>query len=50
VRRLPPLWKKLGRDLRRQRAQALSVLVLLMLGVGLLVGSLGTRDSLRGAR
>ena len=50
MRRLPPLLKKLGRDLKRQRSQALSVLVLLILGVGLLVGSLGTRDSLGGAR
>lgn len=50
MRRLPPLLKKLGRDLSRQRAQALSVLVLLTLGVGLLVSSLGTRDSLGKAR
>ena len=48
--RLPPLWKKLGRDLLRLRAQALSAALLLGLGVALLVATLGTRDALEQAR
>jgi putative ABC transport system permease protein len=50
VRRLPPLWKKLGRDLLRLRAQALSAAALLALGTTLLVATLGTREALERSR
>ncbi|HBK54795.1 MAG TPA: hypothetical protein DDZ76_00695 [Xanthomonadales bacterium] len=50
MRRLPPLSMKLGRDLLRLRAQALSAALLLALGVSLLVATLGTRVSLEQAR
>lgn len=50
MRRLPPLWKKLGRDLLRLRGQALSAAALLALGVTLLVATLGTRVALEQSR
>lgn len=45
-----PLLNKLGRDLLRQRAQALAIAGLLALGVSLLVTAIGTRAALERAR
>jgi len=45
-----PLLNKLGRDLLRQRAQALAIAGLLALGVALLVTAIGTRAALERAR
>ncbi|MFN9966402.1 MAG: hypothetical protein ACK52N_06075, partial [Lysobacteraceae bacterium] len=45
-----PLRRKLWRDLWRTRAQGFTVVVLLAIGVGLMVASLGVRHSLIDAR
>ena len=46
----PPLWRKLWRDVWRTRAQGATVVVVLSIGIGLMVASLGVRQSLVDAR